>query len=567
MFFIFIMSLLVGLILGWLVYRYFMRRASQKPSKSEDGIVRGGACSPEDIAKAIGASSSNTKGIYGMAFQGGKFVLNFMMPEAHVVSVLYPNFCQYKPEYADRVLFLVNAYNKNSRLWRVTMHQEDEESMAVTLSCSLMNNCSLEQMVYEIKNIMLSAFEAAREFASNAQKSLADKSNLEKMYVDLAYHSRLVKYQQSLCMGHSDHYSDQEFPRGKVLSIESLIDEARVGYTGALLSLRVICGERIDTITDSAEMLEFNIRTFVKQYPDPHSIESFILELTFEYTTIAITLRKLTYSTPKVLYFNCMISNTTAVNTGVKDDHYFLSVIEVQLERTAEQEYWEAKYLWEDAHDKVENNQQKDLTEEQRWILDIKTSDCDSDIFWGKRFSTSGCYIQSLWHFRRALDEIVTSWGSLDNDGKTVYYRLQQCIAADYYKLGMYEKAYAYISSCMGRAQDENSTVILIDSLCMMRDLRAIEVIDSFRNSLEDVLDHIEEDGGSVDMANRMFAYFDKRSLYMLVLFNRLGEAENLANEMIEANVATEYAQKELKYINVLLGKEKYSRDLKNEME
>lgn len=549
---------ILGAIVAFAIVYFFFVKKKKKPAAT-DAVVDSGVCKAHELVKAINTElvSEKDKKTYGLKYQGGYFLIHFPTEDAYVFDLMYPEFVESGAEDAELLLIICNITNNRARGWHAALERnESEGKVSISLHCTQINNTNVQQLAQDVKGAFISAFHIAREFEDDFKKQKQSKdTDTRETFNNLAYQSSLARYHRSLVMGHADDKMDNEFPRSERLSMANIIEVYRSTDMGALLAMRIVDDSRVETITDVAQILDFNIRNYIKALPSPEKLESLILELTFEHVGMIISLRKLSFSSPKSLLFNCNIVNTASVFNACPDDYSSLSTIEVQL-GDASHEYWEAKYQWDDAHDKAENNQQSELTEEQRWLLEMKSSTFNSDLYWGKKFFNNKCYIQSLWHFRRFAAEKYERWSELQDFEKQAYSEVCKYIAIVYLHLDMPEKAHFYISVATRIIHDELSVIALVNCLCLIKDPMAIDTIYNFLNSLVEVADGIDEDDDATqNFVARMHAFLNKRALYAYINIGDLVNAEKLAKEMIEKEIEAEYATTELQYILFVQGK------------
>lgn len=120
-------------------------------------------------------------------------------------------------------------------------------------------------------------------------------------------------------------------------------------------------------------------------------------------------------------------------------------MIEVRL-TTDHDDYWELKYMLDDAKEKAANKQFDELTEEQQALLAYTEPTLQTTIYWGKKFSGSNVI------FRRwgviflfsvlssPLDRIAGAW-----QGRILCDLLSYRFV--YLTLGHFEKAYYYLTN------------------------------------------------------------------------------------------------------------------------
>ena len=94
----------------------------------------------------------------------------------------------------------------------------------------------------------------------------------------------------------------------------------------------------------------------------------------------------------------------------------FSSMIEVRL-TTDHDDYWELKYMLDDAKEKAANKQFDELTEEQQALLAYTEPTLQTTIYWGKKFFRQQCYSSGVgvlsFYFSvlsSPLDRIAGAW-------------------------------------------------------------------------------------------------------------------------------------------------------------
>ncbi len=98
----------------------------------------------------------------------------------------------------------------------------------------------------------------------------------------------------------------------------------------------------------------------------------------------------------------------------------FSSMIEVRL-TTDHDDYWELKYMLDDAKEKAENKQFDELTEETTGVAGLYRAYL-ADYLLGKKFFRQQCYLQALGCYLSIFRYYQVHWTELPERGKEEYY-------------------------------------------------------------------------------------------------------------------------------------------------
>ena len=227
-------------------------------------------------------------------------------------------------------------------------------------------------------------------------------------------------------------------------------------------------------------------------------------------------------------------------------------MLEVRL-TTENEDYWEAKYIVDDALDKWNNGKAKELTDEQRMIVSCVSPSTRMDMYWAKKYYNKGCLLQSLPYFKRILYKIKLQKSTPDSELRDLYNEMNFYIGFIYMDLKMYETAYHYLHIAQ-RGSSIPAIEEFINCLCNVRDWDALAYI---RDIYERALNSLKEAGDEADDALIYIYRFAKRRLvYRLIVNDDLEEAELMLKEMIDNGEDAGFAKMELEYIKKLKGEE-----------
>jgi tetratricopeptide (TPR) repeat protein len=223
------------------------------------------------------------------------------------------------------------------------------------------------------------------------------------------------------------------------------------------------------------------------------------------------------------------------------------TLLEVRL-TDAEQDYWEAKYMIDEAMDKSKSGQMNDLSDEQRLVLAIVQPSLQLDLYWGKKFYNKQCYFQALYHFNRVFENLRKNCNSWNDNVRNLYDEISYYIGFIYTDLKMYDRAFYYLWPAQSNG-DINATYEFVNCLCNMKDVGAKGYISSKAKEVTELMNKSEEE---VERLLPLYNFLRRRYVYALIDREELDEAEEMLNEMIKEEQDLEFANGELEYIKTI---------------
>jgi tetratricopeptide (TPR) repeat protein len=223
------------------------------------------------------------------------------------------------------------------------------------------------------------------------------------------------------------------------------------------------------------------------------------------------------------------------------------TLLEVRL-IDAEQDYWEAKYMIDEAMDKSKSGQMNDLSDEQRLVLAIVQPSLQLDLYWGKKYYNKQCYFQALYHFNRVFENLRKNCNSWNDNVRNLYDEISYYIGFIYTDLKMYDRAFYYLWPAQSNG-DINATYEFVNCLCNMKDVGAKGYISSKAKEVTELMNKSEEE---VERLLPLYNFLRRRYVYALIDRAELDEAEEMLNEMIKEEQDLEFANGELEYIKAI---------------
>ncbi len=271
-------------------------------------------------------------------------------------------------------------------------------------------------------------------------------------------------------------------------------------------------------------------------------------------------------------YYKLIVSAPTAIEKKYRESESTMGYETIYVvDKSESNNSAEARYMIEDANDKINAGKAEELTSEQRSLIDFMGWGVSSDIYWGLKYFHNGSYLQAIKH----LECVTEVWRShIDEFGERqlnvameVYFKLGYAYAS----LKIYSKALYYLefSYVMGSI---NGSCEYINCLLMTDDWRAMSTIDRQLELVLDRLPNDDEEDGDEDVNERLYDYRDflyRSKVRLMVCKPSLwNDAEKLLTELrdSEDEEMKSFAEEEIALL-ADLKKQKEESDRKTEQE
>ena len=341
-----------------------------------------------------------------------------------------------------------------------------------------------------------------------------------------------------------------EFPQDTQLSVKALMNIFGDTVFGEILSMQVISDNKLDFISNTDKIREFNLRNFMKESTEHRSIEDITFIVNCKFQNLIINLKKHNTSTERTLYYNLNV-----MRSGTNSDLYSLghstvslrSLLEVRL-TSKRDDYWEAAYIVNDAIAKQQEGKDDELTDEQKTLLSAIDPTYRQMLYWAKKYFNQGCYLQALYHLHKIRSTICNPKERKEIDDDFVY-QIHYYIGVIYYQLKMYNKAYYYLDIARKQLTYETSEFYI---RCLMQ-INAEQAEDF----IQQMMGKINFDVGE-DAKEQLYAYycFLCRSLADCMQKQlKYDEMENLLKQMIDKNIDPNFARERLESLSQTRGK------------
>lgn len=515
---------------------------------------------PDGIFEAIGAEikekSENkdyTASNYLIAYQGGYFCFTF--PEdSKWVDITYQAFERCKYEYVNKILMEVNSLNYRFAGWNCYLSlsgdENEEKPLNVNLAYRFVLNGSLAQIKESLKQILEQAFFVARDFSGQLKEKISKQEEMDdEFFTNKAFNNKIAYIQRLKEMNHLDG-QQEEFTDSSILSVGSLVRYFKNVDFGCLQGMRIIKGNQVEEIFVPNEIQTFDIREYIKRQPDAASLKCISLVIEFEKEELFINMAQTSGSTDKSLFYVVNIVCSGSDLEGDMENRFPFTtrtLFEIRL-TDAEQDYWEAKYMIDEAADKAKSGHVNDLTDEQRLVLTHIQPSLQLDLYWGKKYYNKQCYLQALYHFNRIFEYLRDHCKEWDDEMRNLYTEINYYIGFIYSDLKMYDRAFYYLWPAQSSGMI-SGTYEFVNCLCNMKDTGAKGYISSKAKEVTELMNKSEEES---EQLLPLYNFLRRRYVYVLIDRKELDEAEAILNEMIKDEQDVEFANGELEYIKAI---------------
>lgn len=481
-----------------------------------------------------------------IGFQGGYFHI-LREKSGQSIQLFYKDFYACSYEQSKKVIFDVNGVNHRYTAWTCYLRKsyedgESETPFTACMSAYLFLAGSETQLKQHLRILLEAAFIIARNFRELTEHSVQIKETLEKKEFD----NRLAILRRKLELGlgelkESDHVLQQDMTC--VESILSLFEEIK---QEEVRSMTLISGSRTEKRTELLSILSYRLKDAVTDENGESREEAMIyLELTEGH--LVIVLEKAPGSNNRSLYFKLSMMRTDGADAffdETQKGRMLSSLVEFRL-TTENDDYWELKYMIEDAKEKAENKQYDELTEEQQALLAYTEPTLQTTIYWGKKFFRQQCYLQALGCYLYIFRYYQENWAELSERGREEYYVICYHIGFVYLTLGQYEKAFYHLTNAK-----KNSSINAIRDfttcLILMEDTGAIDYIYSMVSL---VSSQIKMYGDEKNTLMPLYHFLRRGAVQVLVSLKYFTQARELLYQMLGEEENKEFAEQELKYL------------------
>lgn len=503
-----------------------------------------------------------TDSIILATYQGGYFIF-FIDEDQDTIAIRYNNFYRSSVDKYREILMATNATNARFYHWSCLwwFDDSDKESldkiqMDMTSYFSLLGRT--QELAMVLREHLQQVFGMSRFFSDEMNKLIEEKLPpiSDNLVNGMYFHSK-IEYARTALEKGIMHSNVQELPELPPFSLYNTIMLYGMVELGNPRFLRIILDNRVETILEKDEIINFDVRDYIISKPNARSINDMIFSFGFESKTITFVMNKHQSSTKNSLFFETYLVGIEEANIISNDTCHnmkHLSLLEVRF-ADAEQDFQEAKYMFSEAQEKLNKNE--NVTDDERLLLSFTQPNLYEDIYWAKKFYNNKCYYQSLFYFKRVhnfLQEHIIN-GDVD---VAAFCEVTFCIGFIYMELSMPEKAHYYLYS-IRNAGNYSYNVEYINCLNALKEPYAVSYIKEELDKLIEEMSESEEITLAQEHYRRVLM---RRYVYSLIEIKNYDTAIEVLKYMIKNEDSVEFAKSELKYVLQL---KKENRNRKSE--
>ena len=505
---------------------------------------------PANVMRALGVEilEDGGEGYYLVGFQGGAFVFYF---DDNKLNVMYNDVVECSFTDSVKAAFVANDINGEYAVWscymRASKRGSTEKPIKVCFSQMFSLAGNFKETTEFIHGVLSSAFTVGREFKERYKQALNDDSNLANTLNKRDFMNKLELTKRLIEVGNFDEYGD-EMPPSNYLCVDSLAGLFDDTQFGEPLSLQVLSDGVLDKIEGPSDVENFDLRSYIRNLPNREHVENVTVVAVFEKQNLILNLKKMPGSTNKTLFFMLNV-----LRSGIEADLFsrnqsavsFRATVEIRL--TSEQEdYWEVKYMIDEAKDKHSKNDISSLTEEQKMMLIQIAPNVQDDFYWGIKYFNEDCWYQSLYYFKRIYYNYCRQDATHKRNQEMVA-DISLYLGITYYHLKMYDRAYYYLD----RSRKYDSILAsewYVNCLVSMKDPMAFQYV---KKMLENVALDLEETNGHLrketeDEFYKYYLFLKRKIVQIMIADYRFRDAEDLLRRMIENNENVDFSKHEL---------------------
>lgn len=487
-------------------------------------------------------------------FQNGNFDI-WIHPEQNFLHIHYPGFYEEDFEEIENVRFVANTLNVDfAELKIVYTVSKESQKINVHVTTQLRLGEYDDRLRHDFTRLMGLCFEASREFRVRLQSIKASHANdYEKSYKLNEFEAQLaleseMKMQVSLV---KDHISDPEcITLGTILHNILSLQDARptilTEYTDTVQTWQ--SAEDIDSYSLLGSIIQNDVGG------QPSFVRDNVL-LYLEYLTTGDKAHALTItisqelSTTATLYARVIITGNSIHETVKPTPSNPLTTSGLNTTtfvigydfRDAGKHLEEFDYHWQEAHNKLANNQQSELTPAQKFIVAITDLDVSYNIYWGRQRFLDHRYVEAILHLECVYDYFNTERIKTPhtNNESDLFYEVIYYLGYSYYQIGQYRQAYFFLDLTL-RKSNIRYIKAYVQLLNAANDVRLFDYLEHIMLKL-DMMGNREVDVDvHEDTDENLFSNFEAyiKSVYakLLIRGGNLHDARKFLTNVVESS-------------------------------
>ena len=485
----------------------------------------------------------DSNGKYTIIFQGGIFEIE--TSNERYIDVNYTHFAEFDEHEALKALYCANLMNLKYVVWScgLSINEVNEPEAGkyyISLSSRMELLGSMDNKVEQLKGLLSVAFQMERDFEDDFQKEIDDKRTVDEYFTELTFNTkqeRMMRISENLHLCNNNQEQDGN------MSLSSFLKKLDIPFSDDTIEMKFIHNDSIIIPDNPKELMHYDICKYIREKTRGKALNKATVSLGISGRKILFCFNLIESTQRRMLYIVNILGYSEQHGT---DNNFSLQTLyEVKLSNEKD-DYWEVKYMIDDAFDKRRAKKTNELSDEQRMILKNVSPGINADLYWGKKYFNRKCYIQSLRHFQRAFEYLRSEWAHINDNAKDVYSKLGLYIGTIYMELGQLEKAHYYLDIASNFKASIAGITEFTNCLCNMNDPHALNYIDNTIKHISEIINN-SEDGN--EPLEGLLDFLFRRMAFTLINHKEYDTAERILKDMIKNERNVDFANNELAFI------------------
>ena len=493
-------------------------------------------------------------------FQAAHFIASIRKQD-DCIEVTYPTMASAPLSQLHLVRSKCNERNNSNILFKFT-YSIDHKENEVNVHMSFFNNhVTSESMAHQLK----AAFYFQREWQHDYDEAVStakdhDTSDLES---EIYKHEREMFMLRRLELRHQLDSSAASIAAGtgslplwQMLDTVAPLPEARLLF----MTVNTVNGQQ--RIEQEQDIRNYDLRHALVEGEGKEARltrDYAVLDLHYKLgldekpmmSTIAITAEgEDTHSIYSRVTVTHTPRNASRLNSLSNENRQPRSVsMLIALDRSDDkQRQQEFDYMWTDAQLKAKNDELDSMTDEQKMLCQVHSSDVAYNLYWGQQLFHAERYYEAILHLENVYHSYREVFFDLTAEQKRTFMEVAYKLGFCYNELGQPKLAFYYLD-LMASDGNIRHTMELVNSMANSKDLRLFSYTEGV---MDEVKHNFSEDEELPDNIRQFINFMRRRRGYAYIDFNQLNQAEKIFTKMLDEEENADYAINELAYIKRL---------------
>ena len=493
-------------------------------------------------------------------FQAAHFIASIRKQD-DCIEVTYPTMASAPLSQLHLVRSKCNERNNSNILFKFT-YSIDHKENEVNVHMSFFNNhVTSESMAHQLK----AAFYFQREWQHDYDEAVSaakdhDTSDLES---EIYKHEREMFMLRRLELRHQLDSSAASIAAGtgslplwQMLDTVAPLPEARLLF----MTVNTVNGQQ--RIEQEQDIRNYDLRHALVEGKGKEARltrDYAVLDLHYKLgldekpmmSTIAITAEgEDTHSIYSRVTVTHTPRNASRLNSLSNENRQPRSVsMLIALDRSDDkQRQQEFDYMWTDAQLKAKNDELDSMTDEQKMLCQVHSSDVAYNLYWGQQLFHAERYYEAILHLENVYHSYREVFFDLTAEQKRSFMEVAYKLGFCYNELGQPKLAFYYLD-LMASDGNIRHTMELVNSMANSKDLRLFSYTEGV---MDEVKHNFSEDEELPDNIRQFINFMRRRRGYAYIDFNQLDQAEKIFTKMLDEEENADYAINELAYIKRL---------------